>query len=170
MRLLVLSLMLATGPALAQSGPTYDAKGLATCLADAGTGADAGPARHACIGRAAAQCMASPGGDTTAGMVECLDHEARDWDRLLNDRYRQVLQAAKAADAGLAGLGSAAAPAAPALQEAQRTWITFRDASCRYESLRFQGGTAGGPAAGDCVLRLTAEQALRLDAMAEGLE
>ena len=52
--------------------------------------------------------------------------------------------------------------AAPVLKEAQRNWIAFRDKSCEYQSVYFQGGTAGGPAASGCMLELTAQQALRL--------
>ncbi|WJS83992.1 lysozyme inhibitor LprI family protein [Paracoccus sp. TOH] len=170
MRLLVLSLLLAAGPVLAQDGPRYDADGFAKCIADAETDAGAGPGLPGCIGQASRQCMATPGGETTVGMVDCLGHEAKDWDKLLNGYYERALKTAEAADAELAELGSAAIPAAPALQQAQRHWIAFRDSSCRYEGLRYQGGTLGGPAAQDCVLRLTAEQALRLRDIAEGIE
>ncbi|WP_374327790.1 lysozyme inhibitor LprI family protein [Paracoccus pantotrophus] len=170
MRPLVLSLLLAAGPALAQDGPRYDADGFAKCIADAEADASAAPGLRSCIGQASTQCMATPGGETTVGMVECLGHEAKDWDTLLNGYYERALKAAKAADAELAERGAAADPAPPALQQAQRHWIAFRDASCRYESLRYQGGTLGGPAAQDCVLRLTAEQALRLRDIAEGME
>ncbi|WP_323717194.1 lysozyme inhibitor LprI family protein [Paracoccus aminovorans] len=170
MRLLVFSLLLAAGPALAQDGPQYDAEGFAKCVADAEADLNAEAALRTCIGQASTLCMATPGGDTTVGMVQCLDHEAQDWDKQLNRQYDRALKAAKAADAELAALGSAAEPAAPALQQAQHDWVAFRDSSCRYESLRYQGGTLGGPAAQDCVLQLTAQQALRLRNIAESME
>jgi uncharacterized protein YecT (DUF1311 family) len=160
MRALVIALLVAT-PALAQDGPDYDAGLLPACLAGAGDDP------RSCIGKASDACMATPGGDTTIGMVACLTGESGDWDKLLNAAYAKAMDAATQADADLKQLGSAAPPAAPALQQAQRDWIAFRDASCRYESLRFQGGTAGGPAAAGCMLELTADQALRLRALSE---
>jgi len=59
-------------------------------------------------------------------------------------------------------LGSAAEPAAPVLKQAQRDWIAFRDSSCKFQSIRYQGGTAGGPAAATCLMQMTGEQALHL--------
>ena len=158
MRALILTLLLAT-PAAAQDGPGYDAKLLPACLQGAGDDP------RQCIGKASAACMALPGGETTVGMVDCLSAETKDWDQLLNAAYRKVLRSAEAGDADLKSLGSAASPAAPSLQEAQRAWIKFRDASCRYAALQYQGGSLGGPAAGACMMELTAAQALRLDAM-----
>lgn len=158
MRVLLMALLLAT-PALAQDGPAYDGKLLHACLDGAGDNP------HQCIGKASDACMAGPGGASTVGMVDCLSAESKDWDKLLNTSYGKVLKAAKAADAELKQLGSAAEAAAPVLQQAQRDWIGFRDASCRYAALQFQGGTAGGPAAASCMMELTAEQALRLRAL-----
>ncbi|WP_347266870.1 lysozyme inhibitor LprI family protein [Paracoccus sp. (in: a-proteobacteria)] len=166
MRAMILALMIAT-PALAQDGPAYDATLLPGCLDRA---AADGTDLRACIGKASDACMAAPGGDTTVGMVDCLMAESKDWDRLLNAWYSKVMKVAKASDAEAGQLGSAAEPAAPALQQAQRHWIAFRDATCRYQHLQYQGGTLGGPAAAGCLMELTAEQALRLHALTEGME
>ncbi len=162
MRILILAAFLAAPaiatPALAQE-PGYDGKILTACLDR--TAGDSGNTA-VCIGEASTACMATPGGDTTVGMVDCLMAETRDWDTLLNDHYTKALAAAETADKELAEIGSAAEPAAPVLKQAQRDWIAFRDSSCRYQDLRYQGGTAGGPAAASCQMQLTAEQALRL--------
>jgi len=162
MRALALAFLLAT-PALADE-PAYDPQILTACLDR--TAGDTGNAR-VCIGEASTACMTTPGGDTTVGMGNCLSAETRDWDAMLNREYARVLKAAEAADAELAELGSAAKPAAPVLKQAQRDWIAFRDSSCEYEAVRFQGGTAGGPAAANCLLQLTGEQALRLRDMGQ---
>ena len=167
-------LALAAMPALAQDGPRvevgYDDGFLSACLdraaGDKGAGATADDLRI-CIGTAAQDCMARPGGDTTVGMSGCLGRETGEWDMLLNAWYDRALAQAEAADAELDRLGSAAAPAAPVLRDAHRHWIAFRDASCTFESVRWQGGTAGGPASMQCMLELTAEQALRLRAVVE---
>lgn len=169
-RLLILLAFLAP-PAVAQDGPAYDDALMSACLdraAEAVGGRATADDLRGCIGTASDACMAAPGGDTTVGMVGCLNAEAKQWDMLLNAFYSKALDAARAADADLEELDSAAEPAAPSLQQAQRHWIGFRDGSCRYESLRFQGGTAGGPASMGCMLQLTAEQALRLRDVARG--
>jgi uncharacterized protein YecT (DUF1311 family) len=46
----------------------------------------------------------------------------------------------------------------------QRAWIGYRDAACAYEESQWGGGTGGGPASVDCAMRLTARQALALEA------
>ena len=163
-------LALIAAPAFAQD-VVYDAAVLDSCLEDAArehaqTDIEAEPLR-ACIGAAAMDCMQGPEGGTTVGMVDCLSRETGQWDGLLNRWYGQALAQAEEGDAALKDLGSAAPPAAPVLRDAQRGWIAFRDKSCEFESVRWQGGTLGGPASGDCMLRLTAEQALRLKAIAE---
>ena len=157
MRALLLLALLGT-PAMAET-PNYDPKILVSCLQET-EGSEADP--DSCVGGASAACMAKPGGDTTVGMVDCLSAEAGDWDARMNDWYGKALKQAEAADADLKKLGSAAEPAAPVLKQAQRDWIAFRDSSCRFQSLRFQGGTAGGPAAATCLMQTTATQALHL--------
>lgn len=166
MRLLpTLALILPLGlPAYAQGVP-YDSTVYTACLDE--TAAAKGDLRD-CIGRASAACMQAPEGQTTIGMVMCLQSETKDWDMLLNAQYSKAMQRAEDADADLAELQSAAPPAAPVLKQAQRNWIAFRDASCTYESIRFQGGSAGGPASASCMLQLTGEQALRLRDVARG--
>lgn len=174
MRLLA-ALLLVALPAFAGSaadGPAYDDALLDTCLN--GIAAEqpdfqTEPLR-ACIGQAAAACMEGEGGATTVGMVACLSAEAREWDMIQTAYFSRVLGQVETADAELAQMGSAAPPAAPALQQAQDHWAAFRDASCEYEALRFQGGTAGGPAAAACLLDLTATQALRMMDRARGME
>ena len=153
-------------PAFAQDMIRFDDALLPACLdrvaqEHARTDVEGDP-RRACIGQAATACMQDEGGHTTVGMVECLGRETAQWDKLLNDRYARALSAFQANDAELKTLGSAAPPAAPVLQQAQRHWIAYRDKSCEFEALRYQGGTAGGPASAGCMLDLTAGQALRL--------
>lgn len=163
MQRLLLTLALAgsgvAAPALAEKVSGYDDKLLTACIAQSkakGTDADS------CIGNASTKCMDAPEGETTVGMVNCLSAEAAQWDHLMNGWYGEALKQAVAADADLKELDSAAPPAAPLLKASQRDWITFRDASCSFQSARFQGGSGGGPAAAACLMELTGTQALRL--------
>ena len=45
----------------------------------------------------------------------------------------------------------------------QRAWTAYRDAACAYEVSTWGGATGGGPAGEDCMMRLTARQALVLE-------
>ncbi|MDF3606032.1 DUF1311 domain-containing protein [Paracoccus sp. DMF-8] len=168
------ALAVIAAPVLAQDGVSYDDSILDACLNDrmaehAQTDIEGEPLRL-CIGQAAVACMQGPDGDTTYGMGECLSRETRQWDMLLNAWYDKALNHAESADADLADMGSAAPKAAPALRAAQRNWIAYRDKSCEFEAVRHQGGTMGGPASADCMLQLTATQALRLRDITAGME
>lgn len=159
--LAILSVPVAAFPAHAQEGViTYDKAAVASCLEGA-----TDMAQHDCIGKASDACMQAPEGSSTVGMNQCLTAEKDDWDRLLNDNYSKLVEISKTADAAL---GDAAAPKSlPLLQNMQRDWIAYRDSSCLYAASAFTGGSAAGPAAGQCLLELTAEQALRLGAMTQ---
>ena len=160
MRGLALVLLLTAGPAMAQDAPAgYDGSLIPTCLDRVAAGGD--PA--ACIGAAADPCMAQPGGQTTLGMVQCLTAETHDWDSLLNRWYGKAMDRAKSRDRDSGG----DEPTAPVLKQAQRNWIAYRDESCRYEALRYQGGSIAGVVRARCLQELTARQALRLRALAE---
>jgi uncharacterized protein YecT (DUF1311 family) len=64
----------------------------------------------------------------------------------------------------MADLGSAAPSQGDALKNMQRAWIAYRDATCDYERSHWGGGTGGGPATVSCLMYMTAEQALYLEA------
>lgn len=116
-----------------------------------------------CVGRAAGACMMTPGGDTTVGMLACLDGELAYWDARLNAAYAERIAVAQTQDAELRTLGSANASVEESLRAAQRAWIAFRDASCLYEQAQWMGGTGGGPATLACHMHETARQALKLE-------
>lgn len=66
---------------------------------------------------------------TTADMVECADIDYREADTALNNQWKITLAAVRASDkgrAGEAGWGSRE----KRLLEAQRAWLTYRDAHC----------------------------------------
>ena len=160
----LLAIALALGP-VAKAAPVFAPKATLVCVSEA---AAASPARagHAvldCVGRAAQACMKTPGGDTTIGMMECLEGELRYWDARLNAAYAKRLATAKQQDAELKSSRSAAASIEMSLRARQRAWISFRDASCLYEQAQWMGGTGGGPATLACHLHETARQALSLE-------
>lgn len=129
------------------------------CLADA-----VGPGERAdCAGAAARACMETPAGGSTVGMGGCLYMEYEWWDARLNAVYRDVRASDRAEDAAYGDMPGAGR-LAETLREMQRAWIAFRDATCEYERAQWGGGTGGGPAATDCLMRMTAEQVIYLEA------
>ncbi len=156
MRVLAL-LCLATTPAVAQD-ITFSQVATATCLA-----AD-GP-RETCIGRSAELCMEeTPGGWSTAAMSTCTWAEVAYWDDRLNAAYVALLAAHEARDADNARLDFTVPSLTDTLRDMQRSWIPHRDATCAYERAWWGGGTGQGPAGAACVLQMTGEQTLELEA------
>jgi uncharacterized protein YecT (DUF1311 family) len=160
--------VLAGGLAMAgptQADPVFAPDATEACVSEA-YATSPGLSGHAvldCVGRAAAACMMTPGGDTTIGMMECLDGEVGYWDARLNTAYAERMTIAKEQDVEMRDLGSAAASIEESLRAMQRSWIAFRDASCLYEQAQWMGGTGGGPATAACHMHETARQALKLE-------
>ncbi len=105
----------------------------------------------------------NPGGETTVGMSSCLDQEVKQWDGWLNAAYGTLLSKAQASDAESAKWGTSAPKITPVLREMQRKWIAFRDTTCDFEMSQWGGGSGTGPAGLNCLLRLTADQAIYLE-------
>lgn len=157
-------LALASGAEL-RAEPAFSGEPTESCVAEA-RAKSPGLAGHGvldCVGHAAAECMLTPGGDTTFGMMACLEAELVLWDERLNAAYAARLADAQAQDAEMRALGSAAASIEEHLRSMQRVWVTFRDASCLYEQAQWMGGTGGGPATMACHLQEIARQSLKLE-------
>lgn len=153
-------LMLSPLPAQAQE-VVFDPATIEQCLIGGGW--------TECVGQAANACMEqSENGYSTLIMVACLAEETDWWDRDLNATYRLILARDAALDANPDPDGMAPAMGS-AIRDVQRAWIAFREASCHYEMLRWQGGTGARLAGAGCTLQMTGEQALRLRSyLAEG--
>lgn len=125
-----------------------------------------------CIGLAANACMdETDGGHTTLGMVACIAQETAWWDGDLKATYNLILQRDLEDDSTfVSDPGMEARPSmADAIREIHSGWPMFRDASCRYEELRWWGGSGARLAGAGCILRMTGEQALRMRSyLAEG--
>ena len=158
------ALSLASGAAL-QAEPMFSAEPTERCVAEVRANAS-GMAGHSvldCVGRGAAACMMTPGGDTTIGMMACLEGELGYWDARLNMAYAERVSDAEAQDAEMRALGSAAPSIEERLRAMQRAWMSFRNTSCLYEQAQWMGGTGGGPATLACHMHETARQALKLE-------
>lgn len=97
-----------------------------------------------CIGAASNICMQTD--YSTLGMTECMGRETDWWDSQLNVHY--------------ASLEESLEPSLfTSLQQAQRAWIAFRDASCGFEYELWSEGTIRSIVGASCMLELTAQRA-----------
>ena len=116
-----------------------------------------------CVGRSSQSCIETPDGGTTVGMGFCFQSELAFWDARLNVAYGALMEIEKAQDSEVREMGAGIASMAEALRAMQRAWISYRDAACDYERSQWGGGTGGGPAAAECIMRMTGLQALALE-------
>lgn len=92
----------------------------------------------------------------------CAAQDARRADAELDTVYRTAIEQARAADRDYAGVADGAGgpndggPGEEAtLREAQRAWVSFRDAHCRLESFEARGGSMQPMLDGGCRATLT---------------
>lgn len=107
-------------------------------------------AQNACIGQFASNCIeTTPGGETTAGIVQCVQAERFQWE---NVRGAQVT-----------ALRAIESPTQIALLErgleGHRRWA---EAHCAYRASVFEGGSLSNVVAAQCMRDLVAEHTLYL--------
>jgi uncharacterized protein YecT (DUF1311 family) len=93
-------------------------------------------------------CLDKASGVTLA-MVDCIKEELERQDRRLNTAYQTLMV-------------SLPEKRRPKLRDAQRKWIAFRDANCRFY-FDPDGGSAARLASNECVVTLTAHRARELE-------
>ena len=152
---LTLSLSAQKAPVVeAQSPAVIDETRLSACLAQARQA-------ETCIGAVLSACQEDPGGYTTYGMMQCAQRETELWDQRLNAAYtalRRRLQEREQSHRR------------ERLLDAQRAWLSFRDAECAQLSLAYEGGTMAGVVANSCFNDFTARRALDLEAQLAELD
>jgi uncharacterized protein YecT (DUF1311 family) len=82
-------------------------------------------------------------------MQDCIKEELQRQERNLNAAYQALM-------------GSVPEKRRAQLRDAQRKWIAFRDANCRFY-LDPEGGSAAWLASNECVVTLTADRAHELE-------
>jgi uncharacterized protein YecT (DUF1311 family) len=98
----------------------------------------------------------NPGGQLEN--TECVAREFQREDAELNRRRPEWLQRARAADRDFAGRREGPGYE-QVLRDAQRAWIAFRDANCRYDAYsQARGGTLEPLIYENCRLRMTRER------------
>lgn len=94
-------------------------------------------------------CMEEEGGYSTFGMAACHRVEAKIWDRILNENFRELLVDLKDKERE------------KKLREMQRTWIVSRDRTCEFYDREIHGSQAI-PMGAACMARETARRAILL--------
>ena len=92
-------------------------------------------------------CMDKSNGNTAA-MTDCISAETARQDARLNENYKRLIS-------------KVSTKRKNTLLEAQRAWVKFRDANCRFYSDP-EGGTAALLDGRDCFLQATANRAKEL--------
>ena len=147
--------MLIVSAVNAAESPTADIALIEFCLEK---NQAAGPHRDGlCLELIAGPCQALPGGETTAGMVACLQRELAAWDELLNRYYFALIRQLDK-------------PAMAALRQAQRAWIPFRDKTCAFPPAVYEGGSIGRPLAAECLMEETARRVAVLKVWLEEMD
>jgi len=107
--------------------------------------------REHCVGYAAEICIAADeDGSSTLGTADCVRREARVWEARLNDAYKTLLS-------------RTSGRTRDSYRRAERAWITYRDATCAVAAARLGTHDRVVPVTTNCLLDLTARQALWLD-------
>jgi uncharacterized protein YecT (DUF1311 family) len=95
------------------------------------------------------QCLDKPEGQSTMGMIECVDQEVQVQDKALNAAYATAM-------------GDLNDRQKTKLRAAQRAWVAFRDADCA--SLQDEDwGSLSRITANICVLQRTVERTIELE-------
>jgi len=96
------------------------------------------------------KCMESSNG-VTINMLECIDAETKRQDLRINKAYKTVMD-------------QLTPERKKQLQQAQRAWITYRDANCQFY-FDPDGGSLARVSANDCFMSATATRSKELEAM-----
>ena len=113
----------------------------------------------ACISLAVAPCEQRFYAVGHAPKSACLHDEYEWWDVQLNRAYQGLMKEAKQADA--VGKNRVFSDV-DSLQQMQRSWLGYRDATRHFSYLKFGGGTSGPTGEAECPLLLTGRQTLFL--------
>jgi len=93
---------------------------------------------------------------STYAMRQCNAKEFRIYDQALNESYRQLMHRLDPTERRN-------------LREAQRAWIRYRDAECRFEGFEMRGGTGEALLVGGCLAEMTRRRAGELRKFLKGI-
>lgn len=94
-------------------------------------------------------------------MIQCAYQDYQKADKELNDVYAKLMKSTKESFTPDITAGSGQDPAAD-LKDAQKKWIAFRDANCRFAGTEMLGGTGQPLIVNGCLARMTKERVKEL--------
>ena len=94
-------------------------------------------------------------GGITSNMLDCIGAETKVQDAQLNKAYKDVIAKLEVSRK-------------KSLQEAQRSWLKFRDANCHFYADP-DGGTIASVVSNDCFMSTTASRAKEIENILESL-
>jgi uncharacterized protein YecT (DUF1311 family) len=103
-----------------------------------------------CIGEATSVCETLREMANQAGIQDCMKREAAYWDKILNDRYQQLL-------------ANFSKKNAEKLKAMQRSWLAWRKEKCELPYMLYEGGSMARVMAANCMMETTGIRALELD-------
>lgn len=161
----ILALLIALAlPGTAAAQILFSPEPVAACMEKARTAGD----RAACIGRAAEACRAATRGATEVDAATCLNGETEWWQLRLEEAHARMKTRAALLDVEHARSISQGAPKlTDDLALFQAAWKDWSERRCFFEAMLLRGRPDRMVKASDCMLRVTAEQALLLDEAAE---
>ncbi|MDT8856110.1 lysozyme inhibitor LprI family protein [Paracoccaceae bacterium Fryx2] len=112
---------------------------------------------------AAAQEVDCEAAEVQMELTFCAEQDWNAADKALNVTYKAARDVMRNIDAGLP---EARRGAEMQLRDAQRAWVTFRDATCSAEGYAYHGGSIEPMVIYACRARLTWQRAEDLDAIA----
>ena len=114
-----------------------------------------------CIGTFSSPCLETSEGLSTAGMRLCQSQESESWDILLNHYYQTTIAVLNGYEIQEATFAPEGKPS-EIYRDAQRAWLSFRDAEVEKERLIWYGGSGSTVFAAGRHLNLTAERTIAL--------
>ena len=126
-------------------------------------GADTGAGKHACEAVILEPCQNTlEGGWSNLGTTRCIQFEGEAWDVLLNEEYRKTIEWLAELDQEDMEYNPEFAVRVDVLKDAQRAWITYRDAECRSAYSIWGSGSMRLPFRAACILGETSERTIEL--------
>lgn len=160
MACLLACLLLAAGPSEAQQAYSFTPEATETCLAEARGSA----AQRGCIGASARTCHQAIRQADMTDIALCMTAETEYWAARMETAYGAMMARAETLDAGVDTSRPGSFRMTDDLAAMQEAWLVWREKSCAFESIQRRGKPDRMVSAANCMMKLTGEQALYLEA------
>lgn len=158
--LLALALALSVGTGAVAQQIAFSPELLAACLSKAQRQIQ----KEDCIGTGAMACKAATRDATPGDIAACMAAETEWWSLRMQSTLRRLEQKAAAIDAVVDPSKPGGFRLVDDLAAMQAAWEHWREKTCAFEAMLRRGTPYTSTAAASCMMKLTAQQSLFLDA------